>query len=159
MELITSDPIPLVPFSDRARFDAICEAVANGTTARKALLATGVNWATFWRWLNTNDHAPQLRKQYALARDSLMDYWAEDITDIAEDQTRDLQPDGKGGYKSDNTAVNRDKLRVDSRKWLLSKLKPERYGDLQRIEHTGAGGAPIQLVVGARKVIDTIEDK
>ena len=31
--------------------------------------------------------------------------------------------------------VQRSKLRVDSRRWLLSKLKPERYGD--RLELSG----------------------
>jgi hypothetical protein len=48
----------------------------------------------------------------------------------------------RNGHESPNgEVVQRSKLRSDNRKWLLSKLKPERYGD--RMEHVGAGGNPL----------------
>jgi hypothetical protein len=50
---------------------------------------------------------------------------------------------------SDNTgtdpaAVNRDRLRVDTRKWLLSKALPKIYGDKLTAEVTGKDGAPLE---------------
>ena len=41
----------------------------------------------------------------------------------------------------DHEHVQRSKLRVDSRKWLISKYAPQRYGD--RMTHTGADGEPL----------------
>ena len=34
--------------------------------------------------------------------------------------------------------VQRSRLRVDARKWIASKLKPKKYGDYQKHEHTGS---------------------
>ena len=42
----------------------------------------------------------------------------------------------------DHENVQRSKLRVDALKWILSKLKPEKYGD--RIAMGGIPGQPIQ---------------
>ena len=36
-------------------------------------------------------------------------------------------------------------MRIDSRKWLLSKLKPGRYGDRISTELSGPGGGPIAI--------------
>jgi hypothetical protein len=36
-------------------------------------------------------------------------------------------PTGEG--KVDNAMVQKQRLRVDTRKWLLSKLAPKKYGD------------------------------
>jgi len=36
-----------------------------------------------------------------------------------------------------NDDVNRDRLRVDARKWSLSKMQPKKYGDKLDIEHGG----------------------
>lgn len=41
----------------------------------------------------------------------------------------------------------RDKLRVDARKWIASKLAPKKYGEKVTQEHTGAGGEPLELTV------------
>lgn len=42
------------------------------------------------------------------------------------------------GWQLNGEHVQRSKLRSDNRKWLLSKLRPDRYGE--RIAHTGADG-------------------
>jgi hypothetical protein len=55
--------------------------------------------------------------QYADARRKLLEHWADEVSDIAD----------RG--KESPGAVARDRLRVDSRRWLLSKLRPHQYGD------------------------------
>ena len=44
---------------------------------------------------------------------------------------------------ADKDVVQRDRLRVDTRKWLLSKALPKIYGDKLTAELTGKGGAPL----------------
>lgn len=45
----------------------------------------------------------------------------------------------------DHEHITRSRLRVDSRKWLLSKLKPGTYGD--KIQHANAAGDDNRLKV------------
>ena len=61
--------------------------------------------------------------QYARARALRVERWAEEIIELAD------EPVAPG----DNAAVQRARLRVDTRKWLMSKLAPRKYGD--RVEH------------------------
>lgn len=51
-----------------------------------------------------------------------MDALAEDILEIADDKTAD---------------ANRSRLQVDTRKWLMSKIAPKRFGEKQQIEQSG----------------------
>jgi len=71
--------------------------------------------------------------RYARARDMQLEAWAEEITEIAEDGSNDwMERETKSGRVItvvNEEAVQRSRLRIDSRRWLLSKLKPERYGD------------------------------
>jgi len=46
----------------------------------------------------------------------------------------------------DGPAVQHAKLRVDTRKWAASKLKPKRYGDKVTTEHTGPNGGPVHVI-------------
>ncbi len=57
---------------------------------------------------------------------------AEDILDIADDGSNDFMTITKGDktYEVENKEVtNRSRLRVDTRKWIMSKMKPKKYGD------------------------------
>ena len=67
-----------------------------------------------------------------------------------------VTPDGVVDFKLDATAVARNKLRVDARKWVASKLLPKKYGDRVENVHTGADGGPVDLnlkvsFVGAKR--------
>lgn len=41
--------------------------------------------------------------------------------------------------------VQRDRLRVDTRKWFAARLDPKRWGDKVQAELSGPGGSPIQV--------------
>lgn len=69
---------------------------------------------------------------YSRARDLQIDVWADDIIEIAEDGRNDwMERETKSGRITvvNDEAIQRSRLRIDTKKWLLSKLKPERYGD------------------------------
>jgi hypothetical protein len=79
--------------------------------------------------------------QYARAREGLYQAWAEEILEIADDGTTDyVTRIGRNGHEYeavDQEHIQRSRLRVDSRKWLLSKLLPKTFGD--RVEHEHGG--------------------
>jgi len=84
---------------------------------------------------------PEFATQYARAREQLVEHWADEVLDIADDGTLDtIQGTNKHGQEvqvSNPSNVQRDRLRVDSRKWLMSKLAPKKYGDKLDVEHSG----------------------
>lgn len=80
---------------------------------------------TVYAWLSKH---PEFRNMYAEAKMQQADYLSEEIIEIADDSTNDTE--FKRGEKVENREwVNRSRLRVDTRKWLASKLYPRVYGD------------------------------
>lgn len=72
--------------------------------------------------------------------------------DIADDGSNDwmerFNKDGESiGWVVNGEAVQRSKLRVDARKWALSKLLPKKYGDKIDVNHGNADGKPFQINV------------
>jgi hypothetical protein len=63
---------------------------------------------------------------------------SDEIIKICDDDTRDVLVDEKGISRSDNTAVNRDKLRVTTRQWAMARFRPDLFGDKieQKIDQT-----------------------
>lgn len=86
---------------------------------------------------------PEFTEHYAKARSMLLEHWAEDIIDISDDGSNDWMaandPENLG-YRLNGEHINRSRLRVDTRKWLLSKLAAKKYGDKSTTELTGADG-------------------
>ena len=82
--------------------------------------------------------------QYARARDIGLDAMADELLAIADDGSNDTYKTDDGKVIVDHDHIQRSRLRVDTRKWLLSKMAPKRYGDRQHLEMTGAGDGPIQ---------------
>ena len=72
---------------------------------------------------------PAFREMYAKAKQSQLDLLAEDLLNVEERINKFA--DERGNIKYDNASVAALKLEHDNRKWLLSKLKPKKYGDVQ----------------------------
>lgn len=96
--------------------------------------------------------------QYARARELGLHSMAEETVEIADYGENDtyVKEDGSQGVNTD--VVQRSKLRVDTRKWLLSKMLPKDFGDKITQEHTGPDGGPVQ-VSEVRRVIVRPPDK
>lgn len=127
-------PVPYTP----ELAEMILVKLAEGKSLRSICKGPGVPSAPSVRdWVNAD---PVFAEQYVRARAEGLEQWAEEIVDISDDATGDYALDdaGKpipGAVNSEH--IQRSKLRVDSRKWLLSKLVPKIYGDKQVIEHQG----------------------
>lgn len=79
--------------------------------------------------------------QYARAREAMYAGWADEILEISDDGTTDfITKVGRNGHEYeavDQEHIQRSRLRVDSRKWLLSKLLPKTFGDKVEHQHDG----------------------
>lgn len=94
-------------------------------------------------WLDGSK--PEFSEQYARAREAQADKLAEEALQIADDGRSDTYLDAEGNERTDTEVIQRSKLRVDTRKWLASKMAPKKYGDKVTQEHTGADGGAIQV--------------
>lgn len=86
--------------------------------------------ATVCDWLARD---PDFSERYARARQAGLDAMAEEAVSIADDGLNDTYLDADGNRRVDQDVVQRSRLRVDTRKWFLSKLAPGKYGDRQDI--------------------------
>lgn len=124
------------PDRDKA---AICQAVLqgmrDGLSAFKACQAAGVPQSTFNRWVDAD---AKLAEDYAHAREDLIERMANEVLELADSEVPET-----GDGKRDWQAIQQRKLQVDSRKWLLSKLAPKKYGD--RLELAGDKENPLQV--------------
>ena len=124
------------------KIHAVLQGMREGKSAFKACQAAGVAQSTFGFWV---DEDPQLAVEYARAREDLIERMAQEILELS-DADVGMQPDGK----KDWAAVQKHRLQVDSRKWLLSKLAPKRYGD--KITHAGDEENPVKADISIRFV-------
>jgi hypothetical protein len=83
--------------------------------------------STLFAWLDKNE---DFRSRYARARDIQAELGFDSIQEVAEDIAGDVQ---------------RDKLRIETMRWRLSKLLPKKYGDKIEQTHQGPGGGPVMI--------------
>lgn len=134
--------------------DLICERLSEGESLRAICKDEGMpKISTVLAW--TMDMKGSFFAQYARARDIQADVWADEINSIADDSTNDWMMT-KDGIKPDKEHINRSRLRIDTRKWICSKLKPKRYGDKLEVDNkssdrTMSPGVTINLVKNGRE--------
>ena len=109
--------------------DVICERLAVGSSLRTICEDAHMpNISTVLRWLNDQNHI-EFCAQYKSSRDAQYDYYAEQIIDIADDGRNDTYLDDEGRSRTDQDVIARSRLRVDARKWYVSKLAHKKYGE------------------------------
>ncbi|AIX74670.1 MAG: DNA packaging protein [Mixta calida] len=116
--------------------EIICLRLAEGESLRSVCRDDGMpSKQAVLRWLARNE---KFRAQYVRAKEEGAEAIAEELFDIADDGSNDwmekLDKDGEPiGWQLNGEHVQRSKLRIDTRKWYLSKILPKKYGD--RIQH------------------------
>lgn len=107
----------------------------SGLSALKACAKIRLPQSCLNRWLEDD---AEMAAEYTRARADLMEFIADEMMGIADDPVS-VTANGT----TDAGAVHKQRLQVDTRKWLLSKLAPKRYGD--RIAVAGADGEPLNV--------------
>ena len=117
----------------------ICDEIAIGhSLATIAKEAWSPSYRAMRLWIATNE---VFMHDYVRAKEDMAERLADEIITIADDGSNDTyaRDDGTGTTSEvvNHDNINRSRLRVDARKWVLSKLIPKKYGDRQHIEHSG----------------------
>lgn len=95
--------------------------------------------STVLLWVIDDLHK-EFSEQYARAREAQAEIWAEEAIDIADDGTNDYMTITKGNEEynvEDKEVTSRSKLRVETRKWYLSKVLPKKFGE--KLDVTSGG--------------------
>ena len=125
--------------------DIICERIAKGESLRKICLDKDTpSHTTILKWLREIEG---FASQYARAREDQAEFYLDEIIAISDESSQDKVANEDGTERTDSEAIQRSKLRVDTRKWAMSKLAPKKYGDKITQEVTGANGDPISLLL------------
>lgn len=129
--------------------DLICARLATGMSLRAACRPNDVvAESTARSWAQDPKHP--FSAHYVRAREIGYLSLADECFDIADDASNDwMVREGKDGeslgWQLNGDHVQRSKLRIDTRKWMLSKCLPKIYGDRVSTEISGPDGAPIQV--------------
>lgn len=115
----------------------ILDLMNSGLSLHKACQSINLSMGRFNDWVSQDT---ELAADYARARENLIEKMAAETMEISDEE---LPTDAFG--KVDSAAVQKQRLRVDTRKWLLSKLAPKKYGEKLHTELTGADGGDLKL--------------
>jgi len=115
--------------------DVICSQLAEGKSLREICSNEEfpVAPSTIIMWVQRNDLAPGFAEQYARARKTQAELLADELLSIAD--------------SADAESYNAARLRVDTRKWILSKVLPKVYGDATMLKHADADGNTLKVEV------------
>lgn len=129
----------------------ICEAIANGVKTRELPDIEGFpGKSTVFRWLR--EHV-EFAIEYAYAQEWKCSCVLDDLIEIADDDAHDYEiidasapADGSEpstSLKAMPTIIQRSKLKIDTRKYWLSKTCPKKYGDTPAVEQALVLPTPI----------------
>ena len=106
----------------------ICQRISSGESVRTICKDKKLPCAaTVFFWL-LDDDKKWFLEQYETARNTQAENMFEELLDIADNDDGDVQ---------------RARLRIDTRKWYLSKVLPKKFGDKTDLT---SGGKPIPLM-------------
>ena len=137
---------------------AICDAIASSSISVRELSKQDDMpcESTIYKWLSENE---DFSEKYAHAKKSQLEYMANEIVDIADSAENDYMrrqgrdDDEDSGWVTNGEAIQRSKLRIETRKWLMSKLNAKKYGDKTQL--TGADGeGPVVISHIQRTIVD-----
>lgn len=158
-EVVTEEPKRGRPISvyTPELAEEICERIAEGETLRQVCRSKDIPPSTVRRWVLNDING--FSAQYAQARDLCIESWADELMEISDDATNDwMKREGKDGedlgWSVNGDHVQRSRLRIDTRKWMLSKMKPDRYGD--KVQLGGDADNPIRHSIIERTIIDPV---
>ena len=88
----------------------------------------------------------ELRHEYVRAREARVEFMEDEILNISDNAGQVVMVDdvpmtdhnGEPMIGVDAASVAKAKLQIDTRKWIMAKLKPNKYGDSVKVEGAGS---------------------
>jgi hypothetical protein len=126
---------------DKTRIvNEVCGRILGGEAVRNIMKDEKLpDFSTLLEWVSVDEAKS---KQYARAMELRGELLFEETLEICDDGSNDWMErfDREGnniGWQINGEHVQRSRLRVDTRKWYLSKLNPKKYGDKTDITSGG----------------------
>lgn len=117
----------------------ICDKLTEGISLRKLCASDKYPAAsTVFVWLDRN---PSFAERYARAREAATEDMLEEIFEIADNPALDVQD---------------KRVRIDTRKWAMGKLKPKRYGEKQTLDVGNKEGETLKIESNAENAALTL---
>lgn len=121
-------------------FPKVLEYIEEGNSVKDSCTLAGIDKSNFFRFMNNikdKEKKEQIRDQYARACEERAEKEFEEIIKIADgeevrNEKGELIPDSKD-------RIARDRLRIDARKWRVSKMDPKKFGDKVDLDVTSGG--------------------
>lgn len=121
-------------------FNFICKEIESGKSLREVLRDNDnmPSTQTLYKWIDSDS---EKSKQYARACELRADIIFDEMLEIADDGRNDYMTkeigDGIEVQVLNSEHIQRSRLRIDARKWILSKMVPKKYGDKTDITTNG----------------------
>lgn len=156
-----SDGPTLVPGRPTSYTDAIGETICNRIAEGELLTAIcreegmpAIRTVTGWLMASREGGSvpESFQANYNRAREQSVYIREDEITEISDDGRNDwmdrvINADGDTVRVVDHEHIQRSKLRVDSRRWLLAKVAPHKYGDRIAVQGLDEHGKPARQSV------------
>lgn len=107
---------------------SICEKLMVGMSLRKICAIDGMPaMSTVMQWLSSGNQ--DFMEQYAHARTIQAEYLLDESLDIAD------------ATIAETAEVAKSKLQIDTRKWMIEKLAPKKYGAKMEVDNKSSDGS------------------
>jgi hypothetical protein len=128
----------------------VLDGMVSGLSMRQSCIKAGIGASTWIDWVTADR---ELNERYARAREGLLDAMVDQILTLADSPVPTLE-----NGATDPGMVRQRQLQIDARRWILSKLAPNKYGDRldvsvtdSRISITGA------LAAAQSRLVDIVD--
>ena len=126
-------------------FGDILEEICSGRALRNVLRDNNMPspW-DFYRWLDEDaaedkkEEEQTYAQRYARACEIRAEGLLDELEDIADDSSEDTKISELGNKVENREFINRSKVRIETRKYLIEKMHPKKYGT-QKIDVTSKG--------------------
>lgn len=134
--------------------DRICLSITEGKSLREICRRRDMPaLTTVCAWLNRH---PEFDAAYRIATEHRAILHADELLKIADDRSGDFivktRDDGSTYEVLDREHIERSKVRIATRQWLIERMAPKRYGARITTEHTGKDGAAIEMNVSDNEI-------
>ena len=128
------------------------------------------NYRTVWDWIYKD---PEVRERYESAKKSQMEFFTEQILDIADESETDIMlaydKSGRRLPMVNYENIKRSELRVKARMWMMERIKASKYNEkviadasaAERGQVSGPVQATIQILLpdNGRKILDVTPER
>lgn len=138
--------------------ETVIQRICEGESLRSILMHASrdvlPSMAVFLKWVSEDE---DLEKQYARAMKIREESMFEEILEISDESNADVDITEDGKLRVIGEVVQRSRLKIDARKWMLGKMNPKKYGE--KVDITSDGEKVATTIINLGSGIKPPEDE